>query len=346
MSVNIIEVRAYEDGKHWDDYVQRHPHGTGYHRFGWRNVIARAFGHHGFYFSAQDTRNEIVGVLPLILLRSALFGHCLVSMPFLNGGGILADSAEVDSELRNAAVTVAKRERLKHIELRYQYPQDIQWIGKCHKVSMVLELPDRYEALWQAFPSKLRSQIRRAGKEGMTSQVGGVELLEPFYQVFGRCMRDLGTPVYGRPWFEEMFREFPTNFRIIIVRHGTRAVAGCVVSTFGRVMEVPWAASDKRLNRMAPNMLLYSAMLEQACTEGMKQFNFGRSSYESGTYRFKEQWGAKPRPLYWYYWMANGESLPEVNPQNAKYRAPISLWRCLPISIANILGPLIVKYIP
>jgi len=344
--MNIIEVRECEDGKRWDDYVQRHPHGTGYHRFGWRNVIGRAFGHHGLYLLASDSRNETVGVLPLIVFRSTQFGRCLVSMPFLNGGGILSDSAEADSELRNAAVAVAKTERLEHIEFRYQYPQDIQWTCKSHKVSLVLELPDRYEALWQAFPSKLRSQIRRAGKEGMTARVGGVELLEPFYQVFGRCMRDLGTPVYGRNWFEEMFREFSENFRIVVVRHAGNTVAGGVLSMFGRVMEVPWAVSDKRFSRMAPNMLLYSTMLEQACINGMKQFDFGRSSHDSGTYRFKEQWGAKPRPLYWYYWLASGRSLPEVNPQNPKYGAAIMLWRHLPLWVANCLGPMIVKYIP
>jgi hypothetical protein len=112
------------------------------------------------------------------------------------------------------------------------------------------------------------------------------------------------------------------------------------------MMEIPWASSDRRYDRLAPNMLLYSSVLEYACQQGCKVFDFGRSTVDTGTYRFKEQWGAKPLPLYWYYWLKDDRPLPELNPNNPRYRLAISLWRNLPLPIANVLGPHIVKYLP
>jgi len=346
MSVNIFEVQDEAQCAGWDDYVLRHPQATGYHLVGWRRVIEEAFGHRTVYLMATDRHHAVTGVLPLAMICSQLFGRFLVSLPFVNYGGVLADTNEARTELTTAAVRVAERANLEHVELRHREQTDIPWTCKQHKVSMVLELTNGFDTLWQGFPSKLRSQIRRARKEGMTAQVGGPEMLAAFYGVFSRCMRDLGTPVYGRAFFDAVFRWFPKDVRICTVDFSGVTVAAGIMYSFRNRVEIPWAASDRRFNRMAPNMLLYSSMLESACREGFASFDFGRSTPDTGTYRFKEQWGARPVALHWYYWLDANRPLPDLSPRNPKHQLAIAIWRRLPLAVSNTLGPSIVKYIP
>jgi serine/alanine adding enzyme len=211
---------------------------------------------------------------------------------------------------------------------------------------MRLALPPAYDTLLKGFPSKLRSQIRRAQKERMDVRIGGRELLEEYYQVFARCMRDLGTPVYEKGFFGSIVETFPKEVSLCVVSLKGDPLAAGLIYGFRQTLEIPWAASDKRYNKLAPNMLLYSAVLEFACCQGYKEFDFGRSSVDSGTYRFKQQWGAKPHQLYWYYWLAEGQDIPQLNPSNPKFRAAIAVWQRLPLTVTNLVGPHIVKYLP
>jgi serine/alanine adding enzyme len=330
----------------WDQFVLKHPQASGYQTLAWRGVISKVFGHRTFYLMAKDEGGMVRGVLPLVLTKSPMFGCFLTSMAFFNYGGILADSADSRVALLDAAAGTASSVGAAHIELRQIEPLETNWPVRSHKVSMRLSLPPDSEALLKAYPSKLRSQIRRAQKEGMDVRVGGAELLEDFYRVFARCMRDLGTPVYEKGFFQSILETFPKDVRLCVVSLKGIPLASGLLYGFRRTLEIPWAASDKRFSRLAPNMLLYSAVLEYACREGFTEFDFGRSSVDSGTYRFKQQWGAQPHQLYWYYWLAAGQGIPELNPDNPKFKAAIFIWQHLPLGVTKLIGPHIVKYLP
>jgi FemAB-related protein (PEP-CTERM system-associated) len=344
--VKIVQVREVQDQALWDEFVLSHPQASGYHTWAWQSVIERVFRHPTCALMAKSDAGRVQGVLPLVLTKSPMFGCFFTSMPFLNYGGILADDPQVRRMLLTTAAETAKAVGASHIELRQADTLDTDWPVRSHKVSMRLPLPSTYEVLFNSYPSKLRSQIKRAQKEGMEVRIGGDELLDDYYRVFSRCMRDLGTPVYGKDFFRCILETFPKEVRLCVVSLRRQALAAGLVYGFRRMLEIPWAASDKRFNRLAPNMLLYSSVLEHACREGYREFDFGRSTSDSGTYRFKEQWGAKPHQLYWYYWLADGRDIPQLNPHNPKYRIAIALWQRLPVPVTNVLGPHIVKYLP
>lgn len=211
---------------------------------------------------------------------------------------------------------------------------------------MVLELPDSPDALKQALPAKVRSQIKRPQREGASAVSGREELLEDFYTVFATNMRDLGTPVYARTFFAAVLREFPAESRIFVVRHGADPVAAGLVLGHGRTLEIPWASSLRRANALSVNMLLYWSVLEYACMHGYRHFDFGRSTVDSGTFRFKRQWGAQPRQLYWHYWVRDGGQPPVLNHSNPKFRAAVTAWQRLPLFIANRVGPLLSRNLP
>jgi len=346
MNITVRQVVRREDEAAWDEYVGENQNATGYHLTAWRHVVARVFGHRTLYLMATGAQGEVKGILPFVSLSSPLFGSFFVSLPYFNYGGLLADGDDVRDALLTTAVACAKEHGASHIELRHTTGPELAWPRKDHKVSMRLDLPQRFDDLLKVFPPKLRSQIRRGEKEGMTTQIGGLELLDDFYRVFSLNMRDLGTPVYGRQFFGEILGTFSKDAKICCVRLGSKPVAAALVYGFRQTLEIPWASSDRRYARSAPNMLLYNAVLKYACEQGYRVFDFGRSSKDSGTYRFKEQWGAKPLPLYWYYWLPKGTQLPELNPQNPKYQLAIRIWQHLPVPLTQFVGPMIAKYLP
>ena len=328
----------------WSEYVLRRADATGYHEWAWREVLERAFGCTPIYFAARRG-DAIVGVLPTVLLDSWLFGRSLISLPFLNYGGVLADDEGTERALLDAALAEARQRRCRHVELRHfrQHFSDLPC--KRHKVTMRLRLRPA-AILWDDLDRKARNQVRKAQKSGLTYREGGFELLSAFYAVFARNMRDLGTPVYSARFFAEVLDAFPERARIHVVSHETTPVAaGLTFETRGTV-EIPWASSVRDFNALCPNHLLYWSILEGAAASGRSTFDFGRSTPDEGTYKFKEQWGAEPVPLCWEYGLLAGGELPNSSPTNPKFRLAISMWKKLPLSVANRVGPMIVRAIP
>jgi serine/alanine adding enzyme len=341
--IDVAAVAATENNA-WNAYVDRHPRACLYHRAVWRDVIQSVFGHESLYLGAKRD-GAIVGILPLIRLKSRLFGDYLVSMPYFNYGGVLSDTPAVAEQLLRAAGAQAADFGCSHVEFRDTEPHG-SWPSRTDKVVMQLPLPADAAALWSGFTPKLRAQVRKPQKEGAEFTCGGVELLPEFYQVFARNMRDLGTPVYSRSFFQAIMDSFPQQASIALVRYQRRPVAAGFLLGYRDRLEIPWASSLREFNRLGVNMLLYAEVLKTAIEKGYRIFDFGRSSLDSGTYKFKKQWGATERQLYWHYWLAGGKELPRMNPDNPKYRLAISLWRRLPLFVANGLGPRIVKNLP
>lgn len=330
----------------WERFVAAHPRGSIYHSAKWASLIEDVFGHETRYWLARDPSGQLAGVLPLVRLKSRLFGDYQVSMPYFNYGGALGLSEEIEAQLMQAAAEQAAADGSRHIEFRDCQRRDGDWPAREDKVVMQLDLPADAEALWKAVGSKLRAQIRRPAKEGAEAVHGGAELLDEFYRVFSRNMRDLGTPVYPRRFFAAIIETFPNQVTLVVVRFRGEAVAAGFLLGQGDRVEIPWASSIKEHNRLGVNMLLYWHALKTCIERGFKTFDFGRSSVDSGTYRFKKQWGAQAVQLYWHYWLGRGGQLPNLTPNNPKYRLAIRAWQRLPLPIANRLGPHIVKNLP
>lgn len=343
-----LTVRVYqaEDKAKWEAYVASSASSTLYHRIGWKAVIERSFGHRTYYLLTVDEQGAVAGVLPLVHLNSLLFGSFLVSLPYCTYGGLCADGEEPRTLLLNEAIAIARREKAAHVELRHTQRLDDGLPVKTEKVSMRLTLPGDPDELWRSLGSKLRSQVKRPHKEGLHVEIGGLDQLGGFYRVFSINMRDLGTPVYPRRFFENILNEFHDATWICTVYRGREPVASGLLAGFKDRLEIPWASSVRRYNRYSPNMLLYWSALTFACERGYTVFDFGRSTPGEGTYRFKEQWGAKPVQLYWHYWLRVAGSLPALNPHNPKYRLAIRLWQRLPVALTRLVGPAIVRSLP
>ncbi|MEW5948567.1 MAG: FemAB family XrtA/PEP-CTERM system-associated protein [Thermodesulfobacteriota bacterium] len=341
MEVKILK----KENDLWEDYVQRSPVATNYHQSGWQGVIEKSFGHETYYLMAI-AGGTARGILPLAHMRSRLFGNFLVSLPFFNYGGIIADDSETVEKLISSAVEIAKDLGADYIEFRHLYNKLPLGRTKEHKVTMILDLKGDIDSQWKAFNAKLRNQIRKAEKSGLQIKIGGLEDIPGFYEVFAENMRDLGTPVYGRAFFQNVLTSFPENAGVFSVIFQDRVIASGIASWFKDTFEVPWASSIREYRALCPNNLLYWEAIKFSIENGFKKFDFGRSTPGEGTYKFKEQWGAGPIQLYWQYWMKDGRSLPELNPKNPRYQLAIKVWQRLPLALTKVLGPRIVRNIP
>ena len=338
-----VTIASEADRQAWDGYLASRSDATGYHEWIWREVFARSFGHGDVYLMARDADGAVRGVLPLVDIKSWLFGRTMTSLPFVNYGGVVADDDVVARALVDAATEQARARGCRHVELRHFARRFLDLPCKQHKVTMRLALGP---GMWERLDRKVRNQVRKAEKSELTIDRGGIELIGEFYAVFARNMRDLGTPVYARRFFEEVLRAFPDRARVLVVRLKGAPIAAGITYRTGTLIEVPWASSVREHNALCPNHLLYWRAVETAVEEGCELFDFGRSTPDEGTYKFKEQWGAEPVALHWEYCLMNGGAVPDQTPKNPKFRLAIETWKRLPLWMANAMGPRIVRGIP
>jgi len=341
-SLSILSFNGY--AAEWDSFVATADDSTFCHLAGWREIMADVLGHEVLYAVARDDDGACSGVLPLVRVRSRLFGHYLVSMPFLNYGGPLG-SPDAQTALAEHAVEEACRTGADLLELRARHsvPSDLHVSSR--KITVLVELRESQEEMWKdRFSGKLRSQIRRPMKEGMEARFG-LEQWEAFYEVFARHMRDLGTPVLPRSLFKRVSRLFADSVVFGAVYKDREPVAGGCGFVWRDEFEMTWASALREYKRSAPNMLLYWSFIQRMIERGVRVFNFGRCTPGGGTHRFKRQWGGIDVPLQWLQWSSRGAAATPT-PDRPIYQLAALAWRRIPRPVADRLGPVLARCLP
>jgi len=338
----MTRVVAWEDGTAWDAFVEQAPDAAITHLWAWRDVMDRAYGHRSFYLAAVDGAG-LRGVLPLTLVAGRLVGRHMVSIPFMDHGGVCG---ALDPEAEEALVRAAQELALTHravLGLRSRRETAIDIPRSLEKVLMVLSLEGGEEAVWRRIPSKRRGQIRKGQRNGLTASMRGADGLEDFYRVLAANMRDLGSPVHSIRFFRAILEELGERARIVLVRSGDLTIGAGLLLADGDTLSVPWSSSLRRYFSKGPNQVLYWESMRHGVAEGFRTFDFGRSSVGSGTYQAKQEWGAQPVQLYWHYHPADARP-PEEGVQRLAWG--VRAWRRLPLPIANLVGPAIRRGIP
>jgi len=351
-----IDRFQYADHQAWRRFIAQQPQATAYHHPAWLQAIQQAYGHPGWLVSAwQD--GGMVGVLPVCQLRRP-GRDAVVSLPFCDLGGPVSEGEDSGSALAEGARTLLDDLGISRMEIRQRgQPLDEESVIRPdpdslgEKVSLLADLPATPQALFAGFRTKLRSQIRKAEKNGLTATIEyGPEAIDAFYPVFAANMRRLGSPVHATAWFQALQAAFGPQLLVGLVRLEQRVVAAGVVLIQGRQACIPWASTLSEYNHLAPNMLLYWQLLSETTRLGCEQFDFGRSSLGEGTYRFKRQWGAWPVELQWQNWHVDGRitsaggSGPGKLARHSRQLVE-ACWQRLPLGLANRIGPHLRKHI-
>jgi FemAB-related protein (PEP-CTERM system-associated) len=331
----------------WDSFVQTCPQATFFHRAGWQRVIEAAFGHRTWFFLAERD-GQIEGVLPLAQIRSRLFGHSLIALPFCVYGGVAALTGAARSALDAEALQLAASLKVGHLEYRNlepAHPDDPAWLGKDLYVTFRKEIGADDEANMNAIPRKQRAMVRKGIKLGLAGEID--QDVERFFTAYASSVHRLGTPVFSKKYFRLLKEEFGDDceVRVIVQGEGTekRLVAG-VLSFFFRDEVLPYYGGGMPVARdVAGNDFMYWNLMQASAAKGCRIFDFGRSKRGTGAFDFKKNWGFTAQPLPYAYRLVASQELPDVNPLNPKYQLFIKLWQKLPLPLANTLGPHIVK---
>lgn len=373
MNFEVLDLSDEEKCAQWNAFVQWYPTRGHHHHTDYLKGILNAYPHHQHWSLVAKRHNDIVGVLPLIGMRNRIFGNNLVSIPYYNYGGALAIGEEVELALYQKAQSVAHLHGYSKLQIRADKPLpealvSEKWQCLSHKANMHLTLPDDMHDIGHGNAkkrAKLRSQAGLAARRAAEMNIeikqlfGGCELLDDFYLVFSRHMRDLGTPVFGKDFFLSIFAN--TDSELTVTYWGGEPV-GCgwlFHHALNRV-SIPWASTLKRMNSMSLNTYMYHQILlhchaKKSSASDEVVFDFGRSTIDAGTYHFKAQWGATPAACFWYEWQANfiektQHEDPSHNPHAAEQQGVMGLmvkvWKRMPLVLTNALGPHLIKNIP
>jgi FemAB-related protein (PEP-CTERM system-associated) len=302
---------------------------------------------HEPYLLVATRGDQPVGVLPLALVKSLLFGRFLVSLPYVSSGGLVAAESAAAKLLIDRAVQLADELKVRHLELRHETPVEHPALNNTlsSKVIMRLDLPDSVEQMRNALRSKVRNKVRKGEKQDFTLHWGHHDLLGDFYSVFCRNMRDLGTPVFGRKLFDSILTRFSEDAELCVVRSGRHPIAGALLVHYSWATEVPSASSLKTHGSTNVNDLMYWHLLRRAVERGQGAFDFGRSTKDSSTFVFKKKWGAQPCPVAWQYYIRNG-NVGDMRIESGRYNRLIATWQKLPVWMTRVIGPPIIRGIP
>jgi len=338
-----VAVRPFRPGdeQQWDDFVRARPGGTFFHLSGWKRVIERAFRHRTYYALAERG-GLVTGVLPLVHVKSLLFGSSLISTAFAVQGGPLAADGESLSALESEAVRLMEVLRVPVLELRDFSESRADWPSKSNLYATFRrELDPSVERNLKLIPRKQRAMVRKGMRNELRSQIDdGVDQL---YRVYSESVRNLGTPVFPKSYFRLLMEEFSGCCDIVTVTCGRKAAAS-VLNFYFRDEVLPfYGGGVQEARALAANDFMYWEVMRRACERGCRIFDFGRSKIGTGSYAFKCNWGFEPTPLVYQYRLAPGRSVPDLNPLNPKLALFVAVWKRLPLPVAAWLGPRIVR---
>jgi FemAB-related protein (PEP-CTERM system-associated) len=338
-----VDIRPHEEnGQSWDRFIRSCEGWTHSHLYGWKSVIEATFGHESLYLVAREN-DQIAGVLPLVHVKSRLFGHYLVSMPFLNYGGPLGSTRAITA-LVDEASRVAAGSGVSLLELRSRRRLALDLPASHRKITVVRQLFGDPDRLWADLRSKTRTRVRRPQKQGIRVRFGPAEA-SAFHRVFSRHMRDLGTPTLPMRFFARIRETFGDSVWFGTAYLGGEPIAaGCALRWQDEV-EMTWSSTLSSHRRHGTNMLLFWEFMKRGASEGLSLFNFGRSTPGTGTHEFKRQWGSRDEQLWWYY-RTDGEREKTPSPDDDSYAWGPRIWRRLPVALTRVIGPRIVRYIP
>lgn len=335
----------------WDAFCERQPGVTLCHGSRWARNLATSYGVrcHSIGWREDD---EIVAVLPVLEVRSLAQRSVLISTPYGSYGGALPAVGSgcavrgIDLTAPDVAAHLPLRGRQLVVRQAATDPVAEAQLQPRSRVAMWLALPASADELWTGFPAKVRNQVRKAEKAGVTVR-GGQEGQEDFYRLYLRRMHELGTPAHGRGFFTGLCREFGERIEFLVAYHEARPVAALVDVEWGGWRVNLYGAADVRVRSLCANNLVYWKSLERAIGNGCRHYDFGRSLYPSGQYDFKQQWGARPVPIREAVWTFPAAGGPAVEQERTPPTAPLAarIWQRLPFRVSRWLSPLLRKYV-
>ncbi|MTV36407.1 FemAB family XrtA/PEP-CTERM system-associated protein [Duganella radicis] len=335
-----VGLMGSQDRARWDDFVQRCPDATFFHRAGWQRVIEEGFGHPTWFMYAADGAH-IRAILPLAQINSRWFGNTLCSLPFCVYGGIAATDPAAAQAVDEAAQQLAGRLQVDHLEYRHTQARHADWEHRPIYATFRKPLHAEPDVNMLAIPRKQRAMVRKGVAAGLSSTLEADT--RRFFDCYARSVHRLGTPVFSRRYFSLLQQVFAEDCEVLCIEQARRPVCAVLSFRFRDEILPYYGGGGEQARALAGNDFMYWEVMRRACADGCTLFDFGRSKYGSGAFAFKKNWGFEPQTLHYDYRLYRGSKLRDVQPLNPGFQPLIKAWRLLPLPLANLIGPHIVR---
>lgn len=336
----MLQLLDSANASRWDGYVLNNLEGTFFHLSAWQRVIQESFAHDTYFYYVEQA-GEITGILPLVHIKSHLFSNALISNAFCVYGGIIADNEQAFIALRDKAQTLARELQVDYLEMRNLRQQHLDWLHKDLYVTFRKPLDADHEKNMQAIPRKQRAMIRSGIKAGLVSCID--DNIDRLYHAYSESVRNLGTPVFPKRYFQVLKDVFADQCEILTVEKDRRVVSSVMSFYFkGEVLPYYGGGTDEARNLKA-NDFMYWEVMQRAVEKGCTVFDFGRSKLGTGSYSFKKHWGFEAEPLFYEIDLVKAKEMPDLNPLNPKYRLFIAAWKKLPLPVSQMVGGWLAK---
>ncbi len=341
----IIQPLTEKEYERWDQYVDQHPEGSFFHLSGWIRVITQVFRHKPHYLMAVQA-GKIVGVLPLVQQKSMLFGHALISTPFCVYGGVIADNDEIRMQLESEAYLLGCELNVDYVELRDRYQRESKepWQVHCHHSTFSCPIANTPDEILTSIKRKQRAVVRHS----FANELSWDEHDDPdlCYDVYAESVRNLGTPVFNKKLFRTLKETFGERCHTLIIRDKENQPVSSVLSFYYKDAVLPYYGGGKfEARELKSYDYMYYQLMCLAHEKGKTQFDFGRSKHDSGSYSYKKNWGMQEELLHYKIALVKSDSLPNLSPNNPKYRLFINLWKRMPLGVSRAIGPNLSKYL-
>jgi len=337
----MIKILSTSDKSLWQQYVEKTPAATFFHQVEWQEVIERAFGHKTYYLYAWQ-QGQVTGILPLVHIKSPLFGNALVSNAFCVYGGVVADNVDAALALDQEACRLGEELGVDHVEFRNRERINPD---RPYKEGMYVtfrkELESDVDKNLAAIPRKQRAVVRKGIKAGLVSVIDNDA--ERLFEAYSESVRNLGTPVFPKKYFKILKEVFKEQCEVLSIEHEGKLIAS-VMNFYFRDEVLPYyGGGTAEARNLYANDFMYWEVMRRAVEKGVKIFDYGRSKIGTGSYRFKKHWGFEEAPLFYEFELIKADSMPDINPLNPKYRFFIAAWKRLPLGMSQMIGPLLAK---
>lgn len=338
-----VSVSPFRDERaEWDDFVRGTSAGTFFHLSGWKEIIEQSFGFKTRYLTARRA-GLIVGVLPLVELRSVMGRRSLLSLPFAVEGGVCAADAESQRALELAALALGSDIGATSIELRDGLEASEFRIREGLYYRFRRPLRPTEEENMAAIPRKQRRMVRVGQQSGLVARTDPADF-DAFYDLYARSVRQLGTPVFPAHYLRRFLQQFPDDCTILTVRHGDTPVAAVMSFFFGDTVLPYYSGSRREYFKLAVNDFMYWELTRFALQRGARVFDFGRSKKGTGAFDFKTHWGFAPEPLR--YRIASQEPEAAIGRSTSDHTLQMlrTAWQHVPLPLTKLLGPFFIRH--
>ncbi len=195
------------------------------------------------------------------------------------------------------------------------------------------------EVFMNCLKKKCRTKIRKSLKNSFTFKYGNEHKdIDDFHKIFSSTMYMHGTPVMGKKFFISLLDEFKDDIIFYSSYYEDQIAASYCVLFDEDIAWVGWGGIDMKYRNELAGYFTHWQAIKHICDEkNVKIFDFGRSPYNGGTYKYKSQFGAKPVKI--------DIITSQKNDIYSKYSLASDMWKKLPKNFVDFLGPKLCKYL-